>query len=187
MHQPLTHLDRAALEAALPEIATAPKDAGRLELIVRRPSVEAREVVETAELNSAEGLAGDNWRFLPSRHTPDGSPHPGRQLTLMNSRLAALVAQDPARWALAGDQLYVDLDLGEANLPPGTRLSIGSAEIEMTDQLHTGCDKFVSRFGIAAMKFVNSPAGRALRLRGAYAKVIRPGRIAQGDMVTVLR
>lgn len=187
MHQPLTHLDATALQAALPDIERSPKSAGTLELIVRRPSVDRRETLDVAELSRAEGVVGDNWQFLPSRHTRDRSPHPGRQLTLMNSRLAALVARDPERWPLAGDQLYVDLDLSEANLPPGTRLSIGNAEIEMTDQAHTGCAKFVSRFGVDAMKFVNSPIGRSLRLRGAYAKVIRPGQIARRDIVQVLR
>ena len=105
----------------------------------------------------------------------------------MNARAIELVAGGRERWPLAGDQLYVDLDLSEANLPPGTRLAIGEAEIEMTDQLHTGCAKFVSRFGVDAMKFVNSPVGRALRLRGAYARVTRAGRIAQGDEIRVLR
>jgi MOSC domain-containing protein YiiM len=186
MHQPFTHLDKAALEQGLVHVRASPKSTGTLDLIVRRPSVDKRETLEAGELDPREGLVGDNWRVLPSRHTHDGSAHPGRQLTLMNSRLAALVAQDPDRWALAGDQLYVDFDLSESNLPPGTRLSIGEAEIEMTDQLHTGCAKFVSRFGLDAMKFVNSPVGRSLRLRGAYARVTRPGAIRRGAIVRKL-
>lgn len=186
MHRPISQLDTVALEAGLPHVHESPKAVGTLDLIVRRPSVEVREVLDVGRLDEREGLVGDNWQFLPSRHTPDRSPHPGRQLTLMNSRLVALIAQEPDRWALAGDQLYVDLDLGEVNLPAGTRLSIGDAEIEMTDQPHTGCAKFVSRFGLDAMKFVNSPVGRSLRLRGAYAKVVRAGTIARGSLVRVL-
>lgn len=187
MHESVDHLDASALARALVHIRQAPATRGTLDLIVRRPTVEAREVLEAGRLDPAEGLVGDNWRFLPSGQTPDRSPHPGRQLTLMNSRVIALLARVPDRWALAGDQLYVDFDLSEANLPAGTRLTIGEAEIEMTDQAHTGCAKFVSRFGLDAMKWVNSPEGRALRLRGAYARVVRAGNIRVQDKVSIYR
>jgi MOSC domain-containing protein YiiM len=105
------------------------------------------------------------------------------QLNLINARLIALLAQDKARWPLAGDQLYVDLDLSEENLPPGTRLTIGAAVIEVTDQPHTGCKKFAARFGADAVKFVNSPEGKALHLRGINAKVVQGGTIRAGDTV----
>ena len=134
-------------------------------------------------LDPAEGLVGDTWNVRKSMRTPDGSPHPDMQLNVMSARAAALVAQDKARWPLAGDQLFVDLDLSPENVPPGTRLAVGTAVIEVTDQPHTGCGKFVERFGVDAMKFVNSSLGRQLQLRGINARVVKPGAIRVGDLV----
>ena len=181
------HLTTEQLHAGLDEIRRAPKDEGVLRLIVRRPAVNQREVLDAGELNAAEGLLGDTWKHRRSSQTSDGSPHPEMQLNVMSSRAAALVAQDPEQWPLAGDQLFVDLDLSADNLPPGTQLTIGSAVIEVTSQPHTGCNKFVSRFGVAAMKFVNSAVGRQLNLRGINARVTRPGAIRVGDIVRVQR
>jgi MOSC domain-containing protein YiiM len=178
------HLDRAELEAGLDEIRRAPRDNGVLALIVRRPDVEKREVLEEAMLDLEQGLIGDNWKERGSRATADGSGHPEMQLNVMNVRSTALVAQDRERWQLAGDQLYVDLDLSGENLPPGTRLRLGGAVIEVTPIPHTGCKKFVARFGAEAMKFVNSPVGRELNLRGICAKVVEPGPIRAGDRIT---
>jgi hypothetical protein len=175
------HLTTAELEAGLDHIRESPKDFGVLRLIVRRPSVGAREVLAEARLDLTEGLVGDNWKLRPSSRTPDGSAHPDMQLNIINARVAALVAQDNDRWQLAGDQLYLDLDLSANNLPAGTQLAIGTALIEVTPQPHTGCKKFVSRFGVDAMKFVNSAVGKELNLRGINAKVIRPGVIRLGD------
>lgn len=152
-------------------------------MIVRRPAEDAREVLDVAELDVHVGLVGDTWKGRASSRTPDGSAHPDMQLNLMNARAAQLVAQSPDRWPLAGDQLYVDLDLSPDNLPPGTRLAIGDAVIEVTAQPHTGCKKFVDRFGAEAMKFVNSPIGRSMNLRGICAKVIKPGTIRAGDQI----
>jgi len=179
----IRHLTMAQLEAGLEEIRQSPRSAGELKMIVRRPDAGIREELETGELDVESGLVGDTWRTRRSRLTPDGSPHRDTQLNVMNARVAALVAQDERRWSLAGDQLFVDLDLSEANLPAGTRLSLGSAVIEVTPQPHTGCGKFISRFGVDAAKFVNSPLGRELNLRGINAKVIEGGRIRVGDIV----
>ena len=145
-----------------------------------------REVLEEAELTLEDGLVGDNWKFRTSRHTPDRSANPEAQITVMNARLIALIAQRPDRWPLAGDQLYVDLDLGADNLPPGTRLAIGSAVIEVTATPHTGCKKFSSRFGVEAMKFVNSAEGKQLHLRGINTKVVQGGTVRIGDVVRKL-
>jgi hypothetical protein len=177
------HLTKEALEAGLDEIRRAPREEGVLKLIVRRPAVGAREVLPEGELDREEGLVGDTWRVRGSSRTPDGSAHPDMQLNIMNARVIALVAQHPDRWPLAGDQLYIDLDLSAANVPPGTRLALGSAVVEVTAQPHLGCMKFVARFGKEAMKFVNSPVGRALHLRGINAKVVQPGTVRVGDVV----
>lgn len=176
------------LEASLEHLRAAPADDGTLAMIVRRPTIDEREILEEGELDLATGLAGDNWKDKGSSSSPDGKAHPDKQLTVMNVRCAALLAEDDRdRMALAGDQLYVDLDIGVDNLPAGTRLAIGSAIIEMTEPPHTGCAKFRARFGEDALRFVNSPEGRALRLRGANAKVVQPGVVRQGDVVSVRR
>jgi hypothetical protein len=182
----MEHKPIEVLEAGLATVAQAPVDLGRVELIVRRPDVDEREVLDEAVLDSAEGVVGDTWKMRGSRRTPDGSPHPDMQLNIMNARAAALIAGDKERWKLAGDQLYLDFDISEANLPPGTRVEIGTAVIEFTDQPHTGCAKFASRFGKEALRFVNSPTGRALRLRGANARVVTAGVVRPGDEVRKL-
>ena len=180
------HLTTAELEAGLDAIRQSPKDEGVIALIVRRPQVDAREVLEEGELDLVEGLVGDSWKVRASTRTPDGSPHPDMQLNVMNARVIALVAQEKDRWPLAGDQLFIDMDVSQENLPPGTRLALGSAVIEVTDQPHTGCKKFAARFGLDALKLVNSPVGRQLQLRGLNAKVAQPGVIRVGDLVKKL-
>jgi len=171
------------LEAGLDYIRQSPQDKGVLELIARRPRDNEREALEVGQLNLQSGLEGDNWITRGSSRTTDGTAHPDMQITLMNSRVIALVAGDKERWPLAGDQLYVDLDLSADNLPPGTRLKIGGAVIEVSAQPHTGCAKFIARFGLDAQKFVNSPEGKQLHLRGINARVIQSGTIQIGDLV----
>jgi MOSC domain-containing protein YiiM len=183
----MEHRTVEELEAGLEEIRRAPADDGVLELIVRRPASEEREVLEVGELSKTEGLVGDNWRARGSRHTDDGSAEVARQLTIMNARATALFAGERARWPEAGDQLYVDFDISEANLPPGTRVQIGSAVVEVSVEPHTGCAKFRQRFGPAASKLVNQPAGRALNLRGINVRIVEPGSIRAGDAVRRLQ
>ena len=178
------HLTIDELEAGLDEIRQAPRDRGVLRLIVRRPKANAREVLEEGHLDPACGLVGDTWETRSVSRSRSGSADPETQLNIMNARAIALVAQTPDRWALAGDQLYIDLDLSTDNLPPGTRFTLGSAVIEVTEEPHTGCGKFAARFGADAVKFVNSPEGKQLRLRGLNAKVVVPGVIRVGDVAT---
>ena len=180
----MRHLTQEELTAGLEEILKSPKGEGVVHLIVRRPETEHREVLKTGTLDPAFGLQGDNWLSRGSRATADGSAHPEMQLNIMNSRVIALVAQDPQRWALAGDQLYIDMDLSPENLPPGTKLSMGSAIIEVTAPPHTGCKKFVARFGKDAMMFVNSGIGKKLNLRGINAKVVQAGTVRTDDIAT---
>ncbi len=177
------HRTRAQLEAELDHLRAAPLDDGRLELVVARPALLQRQVLDVGVLSTTDGLVGDTWSQRPSTRTADGSPHPDMQLNIMGSRVARLVAVTDDRMPLAGDQLYVDLDLSEAALPAGTRLAIGTAVVEITDQPHTGCAKFTERFGLDALRFVNSPIGRELRLRGANAKVVVDGEVRPGDRV----
>lgn len=185
----MSHLDRAELEAGLDHVREAPADAGRLLLIARRPEEEERELPEGARLDLDEGLVGDCWSRRGSSSTEDGGPNPDAQVTVMGARAAALVSggDDHAQWAEAGDQLYVDLDLGVENLPAGTRLAIGEAVLEVTEEPHLGCGKFSRRFGVDALKVVNSPEGRALRLRGVNTRVVEPGAIAVGDTARRVR
>ena len=175
------HLTMEELEAGLDHIRQSPKEDGLLELIVCRPQIETREVIREGRLDVTEGLVGDNWTSRGSSRTPDGSANLEMQINIMNSRVIALVAQNSERWQLAGDQLFLDMDLSKDNLPVGTQLAIGTAVIEVTAPPHTGCKKFVSRFGLDAMKFVNSDVGRELCLRGINAKVVQSGVIKVGQ------
>jgi hypothetical protein len=178
----LNHLTMEQLEASLDHIRQSPKGHGVLELIAMRPRVEEREVVNEAELTVELGLVGDNWSTRGSSSMADRSANPEMQINIMNSRVVTLVAQVKERWQLAGDQLFIDMDLSKANLPVGTRLALGSAVIEVTAPPHLGCNKFVSRFGLDAMKFVNSAVGRELCLRGINARVVQSGVIRVGDV-----
>jgi hypothetical protein len=175
------HRTRAELDAQIDHLRSAPLDDGLLELVVRRPALDQREVLDVGVLCCTEGLVGDTWSQRPSRRTADGGPHPDMQLNIMGARVARLLAVTDDRMPLAGDQLYVDLDLSAAALPAGTRLAIGTAVVEITDQPHTGCAKFADRFGRDALRFVNSPVGTELRLRGVNAKVVVDGEIRPGD------
>ena len=168
-------------------IREAPTDTGRVELIVRRPAIDERELLDEGQLDATVGLVGDNWVTKGSTSTPDGSAHPLGQVTLTSWRALCLLADTPEERALAGDQFYVDLDLSERNLPAGTLLSLGAAVLEVTEKPHTGCHKFRARFGGGALRFVNTGAGGELRLRGINTRVVEPGAVSVGDEVLVKR
>lgn len=169
-------VDLPALDAGLHEIEAAPAEVGRLEMIVARPSVDERRVLEQGTLDSLVGLVGDSWA---TRRRPDLEA----QVTLMSSRVIALLAGTRDLWPLAGDQLYVDFDLSRANVPPGTELEIGSAVLAITAEPHLPCRKFKARFGADAMRFLLTERGRELQLRGVNARVVRAGTIAVGDRI----
>ena len=178
------HLSMEELESGMEHIRQSPKDQGTLNMIVRRPRVDEREILHEGELNTTEGLVGDTWNVRVTVHSPDGLPNANKQITIMNARTIALLAQSEGYWPLAGDQLYVDMDLSDDNLPPGTQIAIGSAILEVSPDPHTGCQKFSSRFGVEALKFVNSPEGKRLHLRGINTRVIQAGVIRVGDVVS---
>jgi hypothetical protein len=183
----VVHLTADELEAGLGEILLAPADEGTVALIARRPAEGERDVLEEAELDLEEGLVGDSWHTRGSKSTNDGSANPEMQLTVMNVRVVDLVsARERERWALAGDQFYVDFDLSETNIPAGTRLALGTAVIEVTALPHTGCVKFSARFGNAAHRFVNTKEHRHLHLRGVNARVVQPGTVRSGDTIRKL-
>jgi hypothetical protein len=179
----MENLSYADLQNGLGHVENSPANAGLVDMIVIRPGVDQRSTESTAELIVGEGLAGDNFIARGNTRTPDGAADPEAQVTIMNSRVVNLVsAGNRARWPLAGDQLLVDMDLSSANLPPGTRLAIGSAVVEVSAKPHTGCAKFAQRFGVDAAKWVNSKP--ELNLRGINAKVVVGGSCSVGDVVT---
>ena len=173
------------LNAGLDDVIGSPRDDGSIEMIVSRPGVDERVVLDEAELVVGEGLAGDNYVARGNPLTDDGKAHPEAQLALMNSRAVDLVAAgDRSRWLLAGDQLFVDFDLSVANAPAGTRLSVGTAVVEVSAKPHTGCSKFRERFGVDAARWVNSRDD--IRLRGINAMVVQPGIVRPGDAISKL-
>ena len=176
------HLSKEELAQGLDIILQSPKDEGALQLIVRRPDVDQRESVAKGHLDIRDGLVGDSWRARGSGHMADGQADPDMQLNIMNSRVAELVASGLERRELAGDQLYLDMELSSENLPPGTRLALGEAIIEVTEPPHTGCKKFAERFGKDAVVFVNSGMGKKLNFRGVNAKVVQSGDVSVGDL-----
>ena len=178
-----SHLTIEQLDAGLDQIRQSPADGGTLLKIVRRPDVDLREVVDEGRLDVDDGLAGDTWNVRGSASTPDGSANPEAQVTIINSRALDLMAQSEDRWQLSGDQLVIDIDMSMENLPAGTRLSIGSAVIEISEKPHTGCVKFADRFGNDALRFVSTPLGRDMRLRGVNTRVVQSGTIRAGDTV----
>jgi len=183
----MRHRTVAELEPRLEHLRASPRDVGTVELIVVRPGLGDRRVIQTGEIDQAVGLVGDTWSTRPARGRPDGSPHPDKQVTVMNHRMVALLADEPEEQAMAGDQVYVDLDLSYDNLPVGSRLHLGSAVLEVTHPPHLGCPKFVRAFGAEAMQFVNSAAGRTLRLRGLNTRVVTSGTVGVGDNVRIDR
>jgi hypothetical protein len=182
----MEHATADQLMAGLDEILRSPATDGTLELIVRRPAEDEREVLDEGELDIDHGLVGDVWLADERGYNPDGPVNRDTQLTLMNARAIDLIAGSRERWPLAGDQLYVDLDLSFENLPAGTQLAVGDAVVEVTAEPHTGCAKFSARFGTPAITFVNKPPGRDLRLRGVNARVVTPGTVRIGDAITKL-
>jgi len=167
-------------------IAAAPKTAGRVDLIVMRPEENARILPEKIEVTAAQGVPGDHWKRGSGYVLEDGSGDPDAQICMTMSGIMRAIAPDPSTWPPAGDNLFLDMDLTPANMPPGTAFAIGTAEFVVTALPHNGCQKFIDRYGRDACLFVNTGVGKALRLRGIYARVTRDGTISVGDSVRKL-
>lgn len=180
------HRSRETLMAALPDILAAPRDGGRLELIVVRPRPGERLTPQRVTISAAGGVAGDHWAAGCWRTTEDGAPHPDVQICMMSARCIRAIAGAPENWAPAGDNLFLDMDLTPANMPPGTRFALGTAELVVTPEPHNGCQAFIDRFGRDACVFVNTGPGKLHRLRGIYARVTRDGEIAVGERLRKL-
>ena len=170
-------------EPFLASVRAAPDDDGAVEIIVLRTDGETRQVVDAATLDVEAGVFGDNWLARGSSSRPDGSANPEAQVTIMSVRVLAAIEPDRKRWPLAGDQLLVDADLSIENLPAGSRLAIGGAIVEISAEPHTGCSKFSARFGSDALRWINSPLGRELRMRGLNARIVQGGAVRVGDRV----
>ena len=179
----INHLDTNELEAGINYILDAPDDKGLVCMIVSRPEIGIRKILKNASLDTNEGLIGDNWKDRGSSSTPDKSANSETQITVMNSRVIELIAHSDDRWKLAGDQLFIDMDMSRSNLPPGSKLKVGSAVIEVSEKPHTGCQKFSQRFGLDALKFISTPMGREQCFRGINARVMKSGIVTVGDIV----
>lgn len=172
------HADVTHLEAGIGHLAEAPTDEGTVGMLVVRPHVDEREVLDVGEFTTEGGLVGDRWQ-------PPESGNLDAQVTMISQRwLDVLTFDDRERWPLAGDQVVVDLDLSHDNLQTGDRLRLGTALVEVTPKPHTGCKKLVARFGVEAQRLGASDRGRHLRLRGIYVRVVEPGTASPGDAIT---
>jgi len=181
MHTDPVFVTESELNAQLDRFRQAPASGSTVTLLIRRPTTDQRELLDEAELTPAAGMVGDRWAETCAHKLPSGALNPDSQITIMGTRMLDLLTADRARWPLAGDNVLLDLDLSDTNLPVGQRLRIGTAVVEITERPHTGCAKFSKRFGPDALRFVNSPEGRKLRLRGVHAQVIMAGRVKVGD------
>jgi hypothetical protein len=180
------HLSRAELQAALPQILDAPKDEGVIDGIIIRPAIEQRQELQSCSMSLEGGMKDDHWALGCWKSTDDGAPHPDVQICMMMSSCIGLIAQERDNWAVAGDNLFIDMDLTPGNMPPGTRISMGSVILEISDTPHNGCAKFIKRYGKDACVFVNTGDGDKYRLRGIYGRVVQDGTVSVGDKVTKL-
>ena len=183
-HNMPKHLTLAELQTQLPAILDSPKDEGVLRGIVIRPGPGERRDADSCEISLAGGVHGDHWAKGCWKSTAAGLPHPDVQICIMNARCIAVIAQERENWLPAGDNFFTDMDLTPDNMPPGQRLAVGSAIIEITDTAHNGCASFIARYGRDACLFVNTGEGKRLRLRGIYARVVQDGRVSIGDRVS---
>jgi MOSC domain-containing protein YiiM len=178
------HLTTPELEQTLPTVLASPRDVGRLEVIVVRPTADERQTPASILITPERGVEGDHWLSDFPTDPTHNEMHLDSQVSLMNARFLRQIAVEEEAVCLAGDNLVVDLDLSEENLPAGSRLAIGDAvTLEITATPHTGCTKLAARYGQESRAFMNNPRGTALHLRGRYARVLTAGTATIGDTV----
>jgi hypothetical protein len=184
MHNATQHANTIELEQSLSQVLASPTDTGHLTAIFVRPAPNERRPLDSATLTPQGGIDGDRWVNDSFCRLEDGSADPRSQVSIMNDRFLRQIAGESDDMCLAGDNLIVDFDLSEANLPAGSQVCIGpEVIIEITDLKHTGCSKFAGRYGPDAKTFANNKRGTALHLRGRYARIVRGGTIRIGDKV----
>ncbi len=165
----------------LARLPASPRDQGRVEGCVLRPAAGERLVAGEIRVTPEDGVLGDAWARSSDRRD-------GNQISLINVHLLRAIAHgDEARMPLSGDNLQVDLDLSERNLPTGARLWIGDAVLEITPDPHRPCRSFHERFGADAVKKVTRANRTGRRGRGVMARVLRAGTIRVGDAIRVER
>ena len=171
------HLDLATLHERIDALPAPPRDRGHLALLVARLPDGRHDTPHAARLAPEEGLPGDRWERCDGR--------PESQLAVMRVDVATLLANGQAL-SLFGDNLLVDLDLSDENLPTGTRLRLGGALLEVTPEPHNGCAKFRQRFGGDALRLTAEKPRRHQHLRGIYLRVVEAGDVAVGDPIEVV-
>ena len=175
---PSRHLPLGELEQKLGTLPAAPRDAGRVALLVRRRPDKVRETPTRIDLGPDTGVPGDAWGR-------GQKPDRAAQVTVMEIDVAEMIANGQPL-TVFGDNLFLALDLSVENLPTGTRLRLGRALLEVTAKPHNGCRKFAARFGHDALRLVSNPELRRRNLRGIYMCVVEAGEVAVGDAVVVV-
>ena len=180
----MTEISRIQLDQALPDVMAAPKDRAAIGMLCLRPERNQRKFVDQIEVSPQKGIAGERWLESPWLTTPEGAPHPGIQISILQQRVLDLVWQDRENTPHPGDTFVVDMDLSHDNLPVGQLLSVGTAILKVSDVFNDGCVKWKARYGAAAKDWIVADDHPKLRLRGVLCSVERAGLLKAGDFLT---
>ena len=183
----ISHATTDELMAALPGVLSAPKTDSAVEYLCFRPGFGERRFVEEMSVTKADGIPGERWGVAPWLKLPDGSGHPGIQVSILPRRVLDLVWRDRETTVSPGDTFVCDLDMTEANLPEGQLLSVGTAVLRVSEVFNGSCAKWKVRYGADAYDWARAPGHKHLRLRGILCSIEQDGVIRLGDRVRVLR
>jgi len=181
------HVTLPECMAALPHILAAPKDAGAIDHLCFRPSRGTRTFPASLTLTKAEGIPGDRWLKEPWQRLSDGTPDPDLQVSILPARVLDLIWRARETTTHPGDTIVADLDLGVANLPPGSLLQAGTAVLRVSGYFNEACVKWKTRHGKAATDFITAPGHAPLRLRGIICAVAADGVVVATDHLRVIR